>query len=156
MKRLTLLRHAKTERDSPGGDFDRALQPRGRDDTARLAAELDRVELTFDMVIASPARRVVETVESIGLTATYDGRLYNAPTGRLLEIIGETDDSISSLLVVGHNPAIEHLAGRLTAGSTGDFPTAALAEIMLPIGHWRDMAGAEGQLIRFVTPRSLG
>lgn len=155
MKRLTLLRHAKTARDSPGGDFERALEPRGRDDAARLAAELERIELIFDLVIASPARRVIGTVEAMGLTASYDRRLYNIPVGQLVEVIAETGDEVASLLVVGHNPAIEQLAGRLTAGSAGDFPTGALAEIMLPIRHWRDVDGAEGQLIRFATPKSL-
>jgi len=156
MRTLTLLRHAKAEAESSGGDFERSLNARGRKDSARMGQEMRRLGLRFDRVLASPARRVVETVEAAGeLTPDYDARLYNAATETLWAVIGSVDDRLDSLLIVGHNPGIERVAAKLTARAIEDFPTAALAEIALPIAHWRDIKEAHGRLARFVTPKEL-
>jgi phosphohistidine phosphatase len=41
-------------------------------------------------------------------------------------------------MIVGHNPGLEELVEQLT-GAQQDLPTAALAQIVLPINHWRDL-----------------
>lgn len=157
MKRLTLLRHAKSERDSPtGADFDRTLNDRGRADAGRMGQKMRDLDLTFDLVLASPAQRVVETVEGVaGLSPQYDRRIYEASTESLLDIVRSTDDQIGSLLLVGHNPGFEQIAARLTDKEVTEMPTAALAEIELPIDHWRDVGESNGQLVRFVRPKGL-
>jgi phosphohistidine phosphatase len=157
MKTLTLLRHAKAERDSPGGgDFERALNARGRENSMRMGKEMRRLGLRFDRVLASPARRVVETVEGVGEPSPqYDERIYDASTERLLGVVGSVDDGVEKLLLVGHNPGFERLAARLSANEVDEFPTAALAEIELPIEHWRDIKDASGRLVRFLTPKTL-
>lgn len=157
MKRLTLLRHAKSERDSPtGADFDRTLNNRGRADAGRMGQEIRELDLTFDLVLASPAQRVVQTVEGVaGLSPQYDQRIYEASTETLLDIVRSTDGQIGSLLLVGHNPGFERLAARLTDNQVEEMPTAALAVIELPVDHWRDVGKSGGRLVRFLTPKSL-
>jgi phosphohistidine phosphatase len=157
MKTLTLLRHAKTERDSASGrDFDRELNARGRENSKRMGEEMRRLGMHFDRVLASPARRVVETVEGVGESSPqYDERIYDASTERLFDVIGSVDDGVERLLMVGHNPGFERVAARLSAGEIDEFPTAALAEIELPIEHWRDIKDASGRLVRFLTPKML-
>lgn len=157
MKRLTLLRHAKAERDSPdGSDFARSLNDRGRRDAARMGEEMRALGLRFDRVLASPARRVVETVEHAGqLAPTYELRIYEASSRQLHDLIRSTDDSVESLLMVGHNPGFEQLAAQLTTNGIEDFPTAGMAEIELSIENWNDVAGGSGRLVRFVRPKDL-
>ena len=156
MKTLTLLRHAKTERDSPDGDFGRSLTERGRRDAERMGQEIRELGCEFDLVLASPARRVLETLAGLGaLAPIFDQRIYNASSRQLLDIIRSADDAADKLLLVGHNPGIEELAAQLAANETEDFPTAALAEIELPIKHWRDLADHKGRLVRFVRPKDL-
>ena len=157
MKTLTLLRHAKSEAESPGGgDFERSLSDRGRADALRMGGEMRRLGLRFDLVLASPARRVVETVEQVGeLSARYDARIYNASTGQLLDIIRSIDDGVDSLLIVGHNPGIEDLVVLLAVIEIEKFPTGALAEIGLSVEHWRDVKGGTGQLTRLAKPKGL-
>lgn len=157
MKRLTLLRHAKSERDSDSGrDFDRSLNDRGRTDSRRVGEEIQALGLHFDLVLASPAQRVVETVDGVGgLSPRYDKRIYEASTGDLLEIVRGADDSADRLMLVGHNPGFERLAALITNNQVMDFPTAALAEIALPIDHWRDVEPGAGRLIRFIKPKEL-
>ena len=155
MKSLTLLRHAKSERDSPdGSDFARSLNHRGRADAARMGEEMRKLGLRYDLVLASPAQRVVETLDGVGgLAPRFDERIYNASTAELVSIVRETDDSIDRLMMVGHNPGFERLAGQLTHSAI-DFPTGALVEIELPIDQWRD-AGNGGRLVRFIKPKEL-
>lgn len=157
MKSLTLLRHAKSERDSPdGSDFARSLNDRGRADATRMGEEVRRLGLRYDLVMASPAQRVVETLECVGdLSPRFDRRIYEASTGDLLGIIQETEDEVERLMLVGHNPGFERLAGRFTNGAV-DFPTGALVEIELPIDRWSDANEGSGQLIRFIRPKELG
>lgn len=157
MKTLTLLRHAKSERDSPdGSDFARSLSDRGCADAKRMGEEMRRLKLRFDLVLASPARRAVETVEQAGeLSARYDARIYNASTRQLLDIVRSTDDSVESLLIVGHNPGIEQLAAQLAAIGLEKFPTGALAEFRLSVDHWRDVKRGSGRLTRFVKPKDI-
>ena len=157
MKRLILLRHAKSERDSPSGrDFDRSLNNRGRADAKRMGEEIRSLGLNFDLVLASPAQRVVETVEGVGgLSQKSDERIYDASTGQLLDIVRSVDDQVDSLMLVGHNPGFERLAATLTNNEVDDVPTAALVEIEHPVDHWRDVGPGSGRLVRFIKPKEL-
>ena len=156
MKSLTLLRHAKSQQDSPdGSDIARSLNDRGRADAARMGEEIRTLGLGYDLVLASPAQRVVETLDGLGgLSPRFDDRIYNASTNELLRIVQEADDSVERLMLVGHNPGFERLAGQLTH-SVLDFSTGALVEIELPIDHWRDAGEESGQLVRFLRPKEL-
>jgi phosphohistidine phosphatase len=155
VKNLTLLRHAKSERDSPdGSDFARSLNDRGRSDAARMGEEIRRLGLRYDLVLASPAQRVVETLEGAGISPGFDKRIYDASTADLLAIVREVVDKVERLMLVGHNPGFERLAGQLTSGAI-DFPTGALVEIELPIDRWRDAGEGSGTLVRFIKPKEL-
>ena len=169
MKSLTLLRHAKSSWDDKvARDFDRPLNQRGRR-AARLVGEKMKAEgLAFDLVLASPARRVVETIDDVAeafgpLDAKYDERLYLALPATLLDIVRHADDRLERILLVGHNPGLEALALELTrkggCGMRGElevkYPTATLAEIRFEAERWRDIRSGSGELVRFVRPRDL-
>jgi len=167
MKVLTLLRHAKSGWDDPAlRDFDRPLNPRGRRAAATVGREMRRLGLGFDVVVASPARRVIETLEEIEkafgtLAPRYDQRLYLAPAETLLEIARETGDEAESLLLVGHNPGLEELVLRLSANGAlrceaeVKYPTATLAQMRFDVASWRQLREGGATLARFVRPRDL-
>lgn len=169
MKSLTLLRHAKSGWDDPSSrDFDRPLNPRGRRAARAVGAEMKAQGLGFDLVLASPARRVVETIEEVAATygaldPGYDQRLYLASAATLLDIVRAAPDGAGRLLLIGHNPGLEELALRLTGGE-GDtlrrqieikYPTATVAEIELPAEHWPEARDGSGRIVRFIRPRDL-
>jgi phosphohistidine phosphatase len=167
MKTLTLLRHAKSGWDDPvARDFDRPLNPRGRR-AARVVGERMKAEgLGFDLVLASPAQRAVETLEEVEaafgpLNASYEKRIYLASTETLLDIVHEADDAAERLLLVGHNPGFERLtvvltrAGALRREVEIKYPTGTLAEIRFKVDHWRDVSCGAGELARFIRPRDL-
>lgn len=167
MKILTLLRHAKSAWDDPiASDFDRPLNPRGRRAARTVATEMRRLGLGFDLVLASPARRVIETIEEVEqgfgpLSPRYERDIYLASPDALLELVRRTDDGAGSLLLVGHNPGLESLAlalagpGALRAALEEKYPTATVAEISLPAERWAEVREGIGTLIRFVRPRDL-
>lgn len=154
MRRLTLLRHARPESDSPTGrDFDRPLNERGRADAARMGREMRDAGLAFDLVVASPAKRVAETIAAIdGSPPTWDKAIYNATAGELLGIIQEVAVDVQSLMLVGHNPGFEELAS-LLAGKPIAMSAGALVEIELPIDEWSQVGENRGRAIRFINPK---
>jgi phosphohistidine phosphatase len=171
MKRLTLLRHAKSGEDlAVARDFDRTLNGKGRRAARAIGRHMRDSTLAYDRVIASPATRVAETVEEVGagygedLAPAWERRIYLASAADLLELVHEAPDSACSLLLVGHNPGLEQLVLLLVPGQTDDgargsvaekYPTASLAEIALDVAHWADVMPGTGSLTRFIRPRDL-
>ncbi|HEX8533351.1 MAG TPA: histidine phosphatase family protein [Allosphingosinicella sp.] len=168
MKTLTLLRHAKSAWDDPvQRDFDRPLNARGRRAAETIGREMRALGLVFDNVVASPAVRVIETLEDVArgygrsLEPEFDKRIYLASTDTLLDVIHAAGDGAERLLLVGHNPGLEKLAllltqsGELRAEVAIKYPTATLAEIELPIERWADISSGIGTLSRFIRPRDL-
>lgn len=156
MKRLTLYRHAKTERDSSSGrDFDRRLTERGRADAARVGKEIRDLSLDFDRILVSPARRAVETAEGAGLKQTQiEERIYNASTEQLIAIVEGIEDDVERLMLVGHNPGFERLASRLL-GDTVEMPTGSLIEMAITAGSWDKAVRVVGRMTRFLKPKDL-
>jgi phosphohistidine phosphatase len=167
MKTLLVLRHAKASQESPSNlDFDRPLKPRGRAQALALGGLVRDRQLAFDAIVASLAARVVETVAGIVAGAgldfepAYDGRLYNASPETLLEVIREAGDTVERLLIVGHNPGLQHLLLHIAEDDgdglrdeiTSGFPTAALAELELSVEDWRDVGRRCGRIVRLVRP----
>lgn len=170
MRRLMLLRHAKSDWSGPPlRDQDRPLNARGRQAAVQMARYMAKHALDPDLVICSTAVRARETVD-LGADAfprkpriTYEARIYNADPETLLKVLRETRDSVHTLLMVGHNPGMQSLAELLIA--TGDidsrqqllakFPTAGLAIIDFQIDDWRKVHPHAGRLDRFITPPML-
>jgi len=168
MKTLILLRHAKSGWDDPvARDFDRPLNPKGQRAAVAMGKHMKSLGLEFDQVVASPAVRVVETLEQVGsgygsdLAPAWDKRIYLASAATLLDLVHEFPDGAATVLMAGHNPGLEELVLGLVPGGAlrGDveakFPTASLAEIQFDIERWAEVEPGDGELIRFIRPRDL-
>ena len=112
MRRLMLLRHAKTERAEPGErDRDRKLMKRGRADAPVIGAYMAHHGLIPDLAVVSPTARTKETWSLIAPCFTEppsmitDDRVYNATVEKLIGVIAEARKA-QTLLVVGHNPGL--------------------------------------------------
>lgn len=171
MKTLTLLRHAKSGWDDPvARDFDRPLNKRG-ERAARVMGNWMRDNgLAFDHIIASPAVRVIDTLDHIiagygkRMEPSWDRRVYLASSATLMDVVRDADDRFSRILMVGHNPGLEDLVldlvpedrdDRLRAAVYEKYPTAAIAQMELSINHWSDIDRNCGRLTRFIRPRDL-
>jgi phosphohistidine phosphatase len=171
MRRLMLLRHAKSDRSSPGAiDRDRPLAQRGEDNAPRIGAYMARHGLAPDRALCSTARRTRETWKLVASAfeksppVTFEDRLYDASAKTILDLVRSTGKEVHALVVIGHNPGLQDLATMLIA--TGDvearehlrekLPTSGLAVIDFAYDDWQELHRASGRLDRFVTPRSLG
>jgi phosphohistidine phosphatase len=170
MKKLFLLRHAKSSWDDPAlGDFDRPLAPRGKRATKRLARHIAAQGYTFDLVLCSAARRAKDTWDRIardvaGKTPVRHLReLYLTGEDGFVTALRGLDDGIASVVLVAHNPDIADFADRLCRDGDGDamrqlrakYPTGGFAEITLDCETWSDLGAGSGYLESFVVPRAL-
>ncbi len=172
LKRLFLLRHAKAQpADGSVEDYDRTLMLSGMQDGAAMARYLRKADYRVDTIICSAAARTTQTAELVlhELTAEIDYRenLYLADPARILAAVRAMPASVSSLMVVGHNPGLEECATLLAREPVRrkerarhealeeKFPTCALAILDFDVGRWRDVAQNSGKLVDFVRPRDL-
>jgi phosphohistidine phosphatase len=170
MKRLAVLRHAKSSWDEPGlDDFNRPLNERGWKSARRMGRELKRRGVRFDLVLASTAARVRETID--GLAEKYDfeapirfeQKIYLASTQTLISLIRELPESVQAPLLVGHNPGLERLLVELTHDDEqgqrgrieGKYPTGAFAVIELPSASWGKIEPGSGEIVELILPKEL-
>jgi phosphohistidine phosphatase len=117
--------------------------------------------LTPDVVISSDAVRARLTAEAVVKAAGYvgeillDQQLYMASPADILSVLRAVREKAETVMIVGHNPGLEELVTQLT-GEQQDFPTAALAQIVLPIDQWRDLKlSTRGTLLGQWRPNEL-
>ncbi|MCW5689206.1 MAG: histidine phosphatase family protein [Pseudolabrys sp.] len=170
MRRLLLLRHAKTEPATlTHEDRSRALIERGRRDAGKIGAYMQTHALVPDRVVLSPAKRVQETWKYMAGAlkrapgATTAEPVYAATPHDILGIILGAPAAAHSLMIIGHNPSLQDVALMLIASGDIDtrellrekLPTAGLVIIDFPFDEWRNVHPQSGRLERFVTPKSL-
>ena len=174
MRRLMLLRHAKTENDAPSGrDQDRRLDERGRRDAAEIGRWIAAHPPFPDSVLVSTAVRSLQTWDIVwdAMSGAAEkpkvallAELYGADPALLLQVIHGADaEDPQRLLLVGHNPGMHELAFALTGGGNAaaraaladNLPTSGLAVIDFDIDGWRDASFRGGRLELFVSPKLL-
>lgn len=141
--RLVLVRHAKSVPKDTAPDFERALADRGRREAPKAGEWLAESGFPIHFTRCSSALRARETWQLIvpklsePPPVVYEDELYNAPCEALIAALSGTDESVTNLLMVGHNPGIHELADTLCekGGKNGKslhhrihegFPTAAV------------------------------
>ena len=121
-----------------------------------------RKRLAVERIISSDALRARLTAEAIA-DATgsrgqllLDARLYLASAADIVAVLrSAVEDNVATVMIVGHNPGLEELVARLTREPEG-LPTAALAQIGLPIDRWRDLTtSTDGTLVGLWRPKEL-
>jgi len=168
VKRLAVLRHATSSVGEP--DFDRHLNDRGWKEARRLGSELEQRGVRFDLGLASPAARVRETLEGVvaghgalPFPVRFESRIYEAGADALIELIRDLPGSANAVLLVGHNPGLQHLLVELSRGDgrgrrdrvADTYPPAALAVVELPVEVWAEVAPGSGTIVELLEPHVL-
>jgi phosphohistidine phosphatase len=173
MRRLMLLRHAKSDRDTgERDDHARPLNERGREAAALVGRYMHEMTYLPALVLCSTADRARETWKIV--RSSFDGRikvrfeeaLYLAEWTRLLDRVHRTEE-FSPLLLVGHNPGMQQLAAALaatpktamqrkrTALMQHKFSTCTLAVFDFRTKGWASLQPGTGRLRDFVRPKDL-
>jgi phosphohistidine phosphatase len=168
-KRLLVLRHAKSSWDDPGlDDRERPLAPRGRRALEVMSSHIKSSGIEPELVLCSSSRRTRETLAGIAVGGEHliEPALYSASCDEVMSRLRELPDGISTVMLVGHNPAVQVLVLRLTnrngAGLEdprrdavkSKFPTGALATMSFQCA-WNELAPGRARLEEFVTPKEF-
>ncbi|NMB55014.1 MAG: histidine phosphatase family protein [Leptolinea sp.] len=162
MKTLLLMRHAKSSWKHPElPDQDRPLNKRGEKDAPHMGKYIREKELVPQLILASPAKRVTQTVDEMLKKMNFKGKveyvnsLYLAEPAAYLSTLQSVDDKYERVMVVGHNPGLEGLL-QILSGQVESLPTAAIAHLILPIEHWSNLTEeTHGELVTRVKPRDI-
>ncbi|MCC2108626.1 MAG: histidine phosphatase family protein [Hyphomicrobiales bacterium] len=169
MRRLVLLRHSKAAREAGGGDRERPLTRRGREDAARVGRYLVEEKLIPNLAVVSDAHRTRETLECLmaetgrRFKTLIDPALYLAEDFILLGELHKTPELVQTMLVVCHNPGLADFALRICGSGDAQslahmemkYPTSGLALIDFGNTPWANIKWGQGRLDRFVTPSML-
>jgi phosphohistidine phosphatase len=131
MKRLILMRHAKTEPWNEGvNDRDRMLTPRGHGDAEAIAVALEQYGWAPDLALVSSSRRTRETWRHLALVfpecrKIVSDDLYLAGIPAMERLIGEQAEA-GTVVVIGHNPGLHELSGSILQQGGSDNHQAAM------------------------------
>lgn len=167
LRRLVVLRHAKSAWPTGVDDHDRPLGPRGLRDAPAAGHALAEADCRPDLVLCSTAERARHTWElAVAEWGTpppvrHDRRLYGADVPELLALVREVPSEVGTLLLVGHNPGLEQLVLELAGDALDDalddvrtkFPTSAIAVLAWHGDSWRDLAPHAALLTAMIVPR---
>jgi phosphohistidine phosphatase len=160
MKKLILVRHAKSSWNEPGlSDRDRPLNDRGERDAPKMGERLAKEGVKPDVILSSPAVRALATAQIIAGKLDFrrkdirvDERLYLADADDLLEVIRELDDEAKRVMLVGHNPGLADLAHRCSS-TISDMPTCAVAMFGFDAKSWADVGDGSPATATLLTPK---
>jgi len=167
LKTFYILRHAKAEpSNSTIEDIDRNLAVRGREACETVGKYMKAKQYAPEFVLCSSANRTRETFELVmkaaRLTPAHEfaKSIYMATADEILHQLHAADDNFKSLMVVGHNPGMHHLAlimaqpmsSSLHATLELKYPTAALTVLRFADHYWKDILPGSGELLDFMTP----
>lgn len=161
MKRLTLIRHAKSSWKEQGlADFDRPLNDRGKRDAPLMGRRLAARGRVPDLVICSPARRAVATIKRIAREAGFpshriveDERVYLAGADELHRIVKEIADSHDDVVLCGHNPGLTEFSNLISSQVIDNIPTCGVVSIAFRLDSWMDVVPGSGELLCFDYPK---
>ncbi len=169
MRRLMLLRHAKTVPAGGGPDIDRPLSERGQANAGSIGEFMAAHVLETGLALISPAARTRQTFDIVDISLKNSPKIrlepaiYEASTDTLLRLVQSVSAKQPSVLLVGHNPGFEDLANELILSGSKRalshfqrrMPTAALAIIDFKVNSWKRIKPQSGHLSIFTTPADL-
>ncbi|MBC7659043.1 MAG: histidine phosphatase family protein [Chitinophagaceae bacterium] len=152
MRRLILMRHGDAHSSPPIGlgDHGRRLTKLGLGAAMRLGQELRARGLSPDLILSSDASRATETLNEVvrgggftGVSIKTLGILYLAEPEALLDRCLEVEDTVQTLLLIGHNPGWSVAATQLSGHPVG-LDTAQAALLEKSGGSWTEAIHSDG------------
>ena len=161
MKKVFIIRHAKSDQSFFGNDFERPLNERGKLDAPIMAKRLLEKQGKINAFVSSPAKRAKKTAELF--IETFDktsdniiliSALYHASVEVLYEVISALPDNLDTVAIFSHNPGITYFVNSLnTKTQIDNMPTCAIFAIEINITQWQGFAKANKEFLFFDYPK---
>jgi phosphohistidine phosphatase len=161
LKKLFIVRHAKSDQSFFGNDFERPLNERGKSDAPVMAKRLLDKKIKIDALVASPASRAKETAQVFAQTLKipaadiiFISALYHAPADVFFEVISNLPDELNTVALFSHNPGITHFVNGLhTRAQIDNMPTCAVFGVSASITVWSEFLKAKKEFLFFDYPK---
>jgi len=164
MKKIHLIRHAKSSWDRPSlADIDRPLNARGISTCRFMAQHIYEAGCCFENVYCSPAVRAQTTIELISECLTEsdiewqtDSDLYTFDSNKLFTWFSSADESLSEILIIGHNPALTDFCNELSNNYIDNIPTCGYVQLAADEdAGWQEISETAFHLTTFLKPKQL-
>lgn len=160
MKKLFIIRHAKSDQSYSGNDFERPLNERGKSDAPDMAKRLKEKHPSIDALVSSPAKRAKKTAEIFAETfekpleeIIFISALYHADTEIFYEMISTLPDNLQTIAIFSHNPGITYFVNSLnTKAPIDNMPTSAIFAVESDIIQWSDFTKTKKGFLFFDYP----
>ncbi|MFH1046571.1 MAG: histidine phosphatase family protein, partial [Candidatus Omnitrophota bacterium] len=161
MKRLYLIRHAKSSQDISGiKDKERPLSKRGKREVEYIGKRLKKRGIVAQALYSSPAKRALDTARLIAKKISFPRKkikvvpsIYDSDIPQLLKVVKNIDDKVESAVIFGHNPEFLSLVNYLTPRSIKEFPVCGVFGIDFNINSWRSLPRKKGKMAFFDSPK---
>jgi len=163
MKRIFVVRHAKSSWETGKSDFERPLNPRGLRDAPKMAAYLKAKGAKPDLLITSSAVRAKTTAaffaEALGIPEDLQWEaesLYHAAMLEVLDLVCSIPDEYDTIMLFGHNPGFTYFANEFWGENWIDnLPTCGVVEIEGDVKSWTMFTGETAKVVGHYFPKML-
>ena len=160
MKRIYIIRHAKSSWKHQVNDRCRPLKKRGVTD-AKLVAEFTSTMFnTPDLLLCSPAKRTQQTAQlfipqwHLGkIPFIVEEKLYDFTGQQLIHTIKQCDDTVNNLMIFAHNFAVTDFVNTFGTVAINSVPTCGFVVIDFKITSWSLLK--KGNTIYTIFPKNL-
>jgi phosphohistidine phosphatase len=161
LKKLFVIRHAKSDQSFFGNDFERPLNERGKSDAVIMAKRLIETESLIEAFVSSPAKRAKKTAEVFAVTygkaagnIIFISALYHATPEVFFETIEALPDNFNTVAIFSHNPGITFFVNSLVKDVKIDnMPTCGIFSVQADTIYWAGFGKAKKEFINFTYPK---
>lgn len=160
MKRLYVIRHAKSSWKNQVSDLKRPLKKRGFNDAELIAKHTNILFTPPDIIICSPSKRTTQTalvfIENWKLTSVtieYVNDLYDFSGENLIKTIKECTNDVNSVMIFAHNFAVTEFVNTFGTIDVNSVPTCGFVVIDFDIDSWENLT--KGKTAYKVFPKEL-
>lgn len=125
-----------------------------------MGQKLNELTPNLDLIIASPAKRALQTVKTICKEINYkesaikfDESVYHSSYQNLNKIINDLDNNINSIALVGHNPGLTNFSNYLTNNYIDNIVTCGIVKIEFDIDNWNEIIEGLGTKVFYIYPK---
>jgi len=147
LKKLILIRHAKSSWDYDVKDLDRPLSNRGFNDADLMSNILNNFSIKIDGVFSSNAKRTLQTANIFIKNLTNYKKLFIVESSDLYDFSGENVDlyiknlknDLDTVLVFSHNNSCNNLIRKYSNISDKHVPTCGILIFEFDVSLWSEV-----------------
>ncbi len=161
MKIILLARHAKSSWKYPElEDYDRSLNKRGKRDAPFMGKILEQKYIMPDLIVSSHALRAKLTAEAYAESLGFpieniilDEELYMAELSGITRLIFSLENSVETVLLVGHNPGLTTFANFIVGSKIDNIPTCGILGVVFSFNDWKSVSKGSGEVRFYEYPK---